>query len=80
MMRSEVRRVGIIGATVLFALIICATALGFFFLIIVTGLSGGNAQVGAEAVACFLLLVVELIIAARLTFRRGSGYQRPDGF
>jgi hypothetical protein len=80
MMRSQVRRVGIIGATVLFAVIICATALGFFFLIIVTGLSGGNAQLQAEAGACFLLLVVELVLAARLTFRRKSGYQRSDGF
>jgi hypothetical protein len=65
---------------VLLALIICATFLSFLILVIVAGLSGGNPERGAEATACFLLLIIELIIAARLMFRRRSGYQRSDGF
>jgi len=79
-MRSEVRRIGIIGASVLLALVICATFLFFFFLLIVFGLSGGSSTTGAAAAGCFLLLIVELIVAARLMLRRRAGYRRSDGF
>lgn len=71
------RMVVVIGWLVL-GLLILVTSLGLLFAIVVTGLSGGSGTLATAAGACFILLVAELVLVARLVIRRRARYGERD--
>jgi len=76
-MNETVRRIGIIGAWLLMALLVLGTVAAFWFFMIVTGLSGGDGTMAAAAGGCFILVVVE-IIGMRHMFRSRGRYSQPE--
>jgi hypothetical protein len=77
-MNASLGRIGFFGAWLLMALVIAATGVGLFFFVVAASLAGGDGTLSAIAGACFVLLIVELAVVARLMLRRRPRYVEPQ--
>lgn len=73
-MNAALRRIGVVSAWVLLVLVIALTNLALLAFLIVVGLSGGDDTMELAAIASFVLLIIEVTVAMRLSFRRRARY------